>query len=136
MGNQDAQIMSWILEYVDSQFILHLRPYKTAQAMWNYLKQIYCHENFARRFQLKYEICQCSPESLSAIQSIHKSSCRDQFLMKLQLEFETARSNLMSWVPSPSLEACLIQRMRPIQCWVPFAWMQNFSVWVTVMGPP
>lgn len=48
-----------------------------------------------------------SPESLSTIQSIHKTSCRDQFLMKLRPEFETVHSNLMSRVPSPSLEDCL-----------------------------
>lgn len=38
---KDAQIMSWISESINSQFILHLRPYKTAKAMWDYLKQIY-----------------------------------------------------------------------------------------------
>lgn len=47
---KDAQIMSWILGSVDSQFIIHLHPYKTAQAMWDYLKQIYYQENSAWRF--------------------------------------------------------------------------------------
>lgn len=54
----DAQIMSWILGSIDSQFILHLPPYKTAKEMLGYLKQIYNQENYARRFQLEHEILQ------------------------------------------------------------------------------
>ena len=53
---KDWQIMTWILGSVDAQFILNLRPYKTAKEMWLYLKKIYFQENSARRFHLEHEI--------------------------------------------------------------------------------
>lgn len=37
--------MSWILESVDPQFFMHLKPYKTAKEMWEYLKKIYHQDN-------------------------------------------------------------------------------------------
>ena len=45
--------------------------------------------------------------SLSDVQVVHKQSKRDQFLMKLCLEFEVTRSNLMNLDPSPSLDVCI-----------------------------
>ena len=57
---KEAQIMSWMLSAVEPQFFLHLKPYKTTQAMWGYLKRIYHQDNLARRFQLEYEIAQYS----------------------------------------------------------------------------
>jgi hypothetical protein len=42
--------------------------------------------------------------SLSVVQSVHKQSKRDQFLMKLCPKFEVTRSNLMNRDPSPSLD--------------------------------
>jgi hypothetical protein len=44
--------------------------------------------------------------SLSDVQVVHEQSKRDQFLMKLRLEFEVTHSNLMNWDPSPSLDVC------------------------------
>ncbi|ESR40667.1 hypothetical protein CICLE_v10026957mg, partial [Citrus x clementina] len=38
---KDAQIMAWILGYVESNFILNLRPFKTVAGMWNHLKKLY-----------------------------------------------------------------------------------------------
>ena len=32
-----APIMTWLLGSVDPQYILNLRPYKTAKGMWDYL---------------------------------------------------------------------------------------------------
>ena len=46
-------------------------------------------------------------DTLSGVQEVHKITQRDQFLMKLQPEFENVHSNLMSRHPSPSLETCL-----------------------------
>lgn len=141
---KDWQIMTWILGSVDAQFILNLRPYKTAKEMWLYLKKIYLQENSARRFHLEHEISQfvqgtlsiqdyysqftslwtdyaaiiyadLPAASLSSIQEIHKTSQRNQFLMKLRPQFETVRSNLMSRVPSPSLESCLGELLREEQ---------------------
>lgn len=45
---KDAQIMAWILGSVESNFILNLRPFKTAAGMWNHLKKLYSHTNTAR----------------------------------------------------------------------------------------
>ncbi|KAJ8747052.1 hypothetical protein K2173_011373 [Erythroxylum novogranatense] len=132
---KDAQVMTWILGYVDPLIVLNLRPYKTAKAMWDYLKKVYNQDNTARRFQLENDIANYSQgslsiqeyfsgfqnlwaeftdivyakvpaESLSIIQDIHEQSKRDQFLMKLRYEFEAVRSNLMSREPSPSLDIC------------------------------
>ena len=140
----DWQIMTWILGSVDAQFILNLRPYKTAKEMWHYLKEIYLQENSARRFHLEHEISQfvqgtlsiqdyysqftslwtdyaeliyadLPAASLASIQEIHQTSQRDQFLMKLRPQFENVRSNLMSRVPSPSLESCLAELLREEQ---------------------
>ena len=48
----DAKIMTWILRSVDQQFILNLRPYKTAKGMWDYLKMIYNKDNATRKYQM------------------------------------------------------------------------------------
>ena len=138
---KEAQIMSWMLGAMEPQFFLHLKPYKTAQDMWGYLKCIYHQENSARRFQLEHEIAQYSQgqmtvqeyysgffvlwteytdiayatitkDTLSGVQEVHKITQRDQFLMKLRLEFENVRSNLMSCHPSPSLDTCLTEVLR------------------------
>lgn len=109
-----------------------------------YQKQIYHQGNFARKFQFKYEILQLtqgtmsvqeyysrtislwtdyteiissdvSSESLSTIQSIHNTSYRDPFLMKLWPKFEIVHSNLMNRVPSPSLDAYFIKLLQKEQ---------------------
>ena len=53
--------------------------------------------------------------SIAVVQSIHSTSQRDQFLMKLRYEFEHVRSNLMSRVPSPSIDSCLGELLREEQ---------------------
>lgn len=141
---KDAQIMSWILGSVESNIILNLRPYKTAAEMWNYVKKVYYQQNSARRFQLEYEIASLQQgslsisnfyssfmniwaeyndivyatipsESLRGAQSIHETTQRDQFLMKLRSEFESTRSNLMNRESVPSLNVCLNELLREEQ---------------------
>lgn len=136
MRDQRCPDHELVLGSVDPQFILNLQPYKIAKEMRVYLKQIYTQENSARRVHLKHEISQYTQgsrtiqdyysgfiglwteyteiidnglfdDSLTSIQNIHKTSCRNQFLMKLQPEFENVRSMLMSRVPSPTLDTCL-----------------------------
>ncbi|RVW45853.1 uncharacterized protein LOC104880468 [Vitis vinifera] len=133
--------MTWILSSVEPHLVLNLRPYKTAAAMWNYLYTVYNQDNFARRFQLEYEMTNFTQESLSieeyffgfqtlwtyysdivyanvpvaalfAVQVVHAISKRDQFLMKLRPDFEIARSNMMNHHPVPSLDACLSELLR------------------------
>ena len=118
---KDAKIMTWLLSSVDPQYILNLRPYKSAKGMWDYLKQVYQQDNSARRFHLEHELSQLTqgtmsiqdyyhfirlwtdyieiiysslPDaSIAIVQNIHSTSQRDQFFMKLRPDFEQVRSN-------------------------------------------
>ena len=112
--------------------------------MWDYLKQVYQQDNSAQRFHLEHELSQFTQGTLSiqeyhfhfirlwtdyteiiysslpdasiaVVQNIHSTSQRDQFLMKLRLEFEQIRSNLMSRVPSPSIDSCFGELLREEQ---------------------
>nr|GME10774.1 retrovirus-related Pol polyprotein from transposon TNT 1-94 isoform X7 [Ipomoea batatas] len=141
---KDAQIMSWILGSVEPSILINLKPYKTSRGMWDYLKKVYIQNNSARRFQLELELGQLSqgsmsiqefyssfetlwveytdivyanvpPEGLSAVQSVHETSKRDQFLMKLRGEFETVRSNLMNRQLIPSMDICVGELLREEQ---------------------
>ncbi|XP_057999163.1 uncharacterized protein LOC131177988 [Hevea brasiliensis] len=106
---KDSRVMTWILRSVDPLIVPNLRPYKTAKAMWDYLKK-----NFWAEFtDIVY--AKVPAESLSVIQAIHEQSKRDQFLMKLRSDFETIRSNLMSRDPSPSLDVCFWELLREEQ---------------------
>lgn len=142
--SNDAKIISWILSSVDARIVLSLRPFRCSKDMWNYLKKIYNQENSARRFQLELELSEysqgnlsiqdyyfgflnlwaeyqelvyttASQEGLSTLQQVHEVSKRDQFLMKLRRDFEPIRANLMSRIPSPSLDICLAELLREEQ---------------------
>ncbi|KAA8525327.1 hypothetical protein F0562_007182 [Nyssa sinensis] len=150
----DARVMTWILSSVEPHLVLNLRPYKTAVSMWNYLNTVYNQDNSAKRFQLEYEMANFTQGSLSieeyfsgfqtlwadycdivyakvptaalsAVQEVHATSKRDQFLMKLRLDFEIARSNLMNRHPVPSLDACLSELLREEQRIVTQAAMEH-----------
>ena len=69
---KDAQIITWILSTIDPQMINNLRPFSTAQEMWNYLKRIYNQDNAAKRFQLELEIANYKQGTLS-IQEYYSS---------------------------------------------------------------
>ena len=56
-----------------------------------------------------------SSEGLSALQNVHETTQRDQFLIKLRREFESIRSNLMSRYPSPTLDTCFSELLREEQ---------------------
>jgi hypothetical protein len=55
---KDNQIMSWILDSMESHLILPLR-------LWNYLKQVYKQDNNVRHFQLELAIANYTREDLS-----------------------------------------------------------------------
>ena len=55
------------------------------------------------------------PEGLIAIQSVHETSKRDHFLMKLRGEFEAIMSNLMNREPVPLLDICVGELLREEQ---------------------
>lgn len=56
-----------------------------------------------------------TPEGLCSVQSIHDTTKRDQFLMKLRSEFEGIKSNLMNRDLVPLLDACLNDLFREEQ---------------------
>ncbi|KAH7542940.1 hypothetical protein FEM48_Zijuj02G0128700 [Ziziphus jujuba var. spinosa] len=111
-------------------------------------------ENSTRRFQLELELseyCQGNlsiqdyysgflnlwaeykelvyasipPEGLPILQQVHEVSQRDQFLMKLRHEYEPIRVNLMSRIPSPSLETCFAELFREEQRCVTQSVLEN-----------
>ena len=143
-ATKDAQIMSWILGSMESQFILSLRSHKSAKAMWDYLTQVYHQDNNARRFQLELSIgnytqgdltiqeyysgfltlwndysnlvtAKMSAEGVLVVQQVHQNSQRDQFLMKLRPEYEAVRASLVNRDPVPTLSACFGELLREEQ---------------------
>ena len=112
--------------------------------MWAYLKRVYHQDNDARRFQLEHAIVMFQHDSLSiqdyystfltlwheyadlvttdvpiatlsTIQTIHATTWRDQFLMKLRPEYESVRSSLLNRSPVPSLDICFGELLREEQ---------------------
>ena len=57
--------MSWLLGSVEPHIVTHLRPHRSAQSMWAYLKKVYHQDNDARRFQLEHAIAMFQHGSLS-----------------------------------------------------------------------
>ncbi|KAF5469242.1 hypothetical protein F2P56_013330 [Juglans regia] len=140
----DARIMSWLLGSVELHIVTNLRAHRSAQSMWNYLKKVYHQANDARRFQLEHAIAMFQHGSLSiqdyysafltlwheytalvtadvpvaalsTIQTLHETSRRDQFLMKLGPEYESIRSSLLNRSPVPSLDICFGELLREEQ---------------------
>ncbi|RVW31028.1 hypothetical protein CK203_093517 [Vitis vinifera] len=107
MAVLDARIMSWLLGSVEPHIVTHLQPHRSAQSMWAYLKKVYHQDNDARRFQLNMRFG-CSIVALSTIQTIHATTRRDQFLMKLRPEYESVRSSLLNRSPVPFLIFVLV----------------------------
>lgn len=53
-----------------------------------------------------------SLNNLEAIQHVHVVTKRDQFLIKLQREFESIRSSLMNWESLPTLDGYMGKLLR------------------------
>eukprot|EP00268_Persea_americana_P014785 TRINITY_DN16642_c0_g1_i12.p1 TRINITY_DN16642_c0_g1~~TRINITY_DN16642_c0_g1_i12.p1 ORF type:complete len:316 (+),score=55.55 TRINITY_DN16642_c0_g1_i12:67-948(+) len=129
---------------MERQFFMNLKPCKTAKDMWEYLKKVYHQGNSARQYQLEFEIANymqgtssiqeyysgfqnlwteldeikyanISAQALPELQIILATSHRDQFLMKLRPQYESVRFNLMSRVPSPSLDDFLNELLQEEQ---------------------
>ncbi|RVW89893.1 Retrovirus-related Pol polyprotein from transposon TNT 1-94 [Vitis vinifera] len=134
-------LASWLVE---PHIVTHLRPHRSAQSMWAYLKKVYHQDIDARRFQLEHAIAMFQHGSLSiqdyystfltlwheyadlvtadvpiaalsTIQTIHATTRRDQFLMKLRPEYESVRSSLLNRSPVPSLDICFGELLREEQ---------------------
>jgi hypothetical protein len=122
----------------------NLCGFAIAKTMWDYLRQIYYQNNSAQKFQLELDIgsyrqgnlsieqfyfgfinlwsdyfglvhSQVLKEALVALQVVHSESQRDQFLMLLRPEYESARVGLINRTPIPSLEVCLGELLREEQ---------------------
>lgn len=105
----DAKLISCVLDLVDLQIVLNLRPYKTVRGMWEYRKGVYDQEALATRFPLENEISEYShgnifiqeyyfvfidlqtefikliyatarEDAISALQKVHEVGMQDQFL--------------------------------------------------------
>ena len=142
--SNDSRIISWILASIEPHMVNSLRSFNTAKEIWNFLKRIYHQHNTARRFQLELDISKFSQgnlsieqyysaflnlwgeysdiiyfeipkEALASFQKVHQVSMRDQFLMKLRPEFETARGGLLNRNPVPSLDVCVGELLREEQ---------------------
>ena len=136
--------MSWLLGSVKPHIFTHLRPHRSAQSMWAYLKKVYHQDNDAHCFQSEHVIAMFQHGSLSiqayysafltlwheyadlviedvpiaalsTIQTIHATTRRDQFLMKLCLEYESAHSSLLNRSHVPSLDICFGELLREEQ---------------------
>ncbi|KAK0606527.1 hypothetical protein LWI29_000191 [Acer saccharum] len=141
---KDAKIASWLLSSVEPHMVNNLRGFTTVKQMWDYLWRIYYQDNSARKFQLELDIgnyrqgnlsieqfysgflnlwsdytwlvhSTVPKEALAALQAVHSESQRDQFLMKLRPEFESARAGLINRTPVPSLDVCLGELLREEQ---------------------
>ncbi|KAA8547051.1 hypothetical protein F0562_003480 [Nyssa sinensis] len=106
----------------------NLRGFTIVKTMRDYLRRICYQDNSARKFQLELDIgnyhqgnlsieqfysgfinlwsdyfglvhSQVPKEALVALQAVHSESQRDQFLMKLRPEFESARDGLINRTP-------------------------------------
>ena len=57
-------------------------------------------------------------EGVIAVQSVHETRKRDQFLIKLRGDFEPVRSNLMNRNPVPQMDVCIGELLQEEQCLV------------------
>ncbi|RVW12494.1 Retrovirus-related Pol polyprotein from transposon TNT 1-94 [Vitis vinifera] len=109
----DARIMSWLLGSVKPHIVTHLRPHRSAQSMWAYLKKAYHQDNDAHRFQLEHRMFLLPLSQLFRL--FTRLPRRDQFLMKLRPEYESIRSSLLNRSPVPSLAICFGELLREEQ---------------------
>ncbi|RVX07703.1 hypothetical protein CK203_021820 [Vitis vinifera] len=103
----DARIMSWLLGSVESHIFTHLRPHRSAQSMWAYLKKDY-YSTFLTLWHEYADLVTTDVPiaALSTIQTIHVTTLRDQFLMKLCPEYESVYSSLLNKFHVSSLDIC------------------------------
>ncbi|GKV38706.1 hypothetical protein SLEP1_g46590 [Rubroshorea leprosula] len=52
----NAKIVSWILASVDINIRIPMRGFRTAKAMWEHLEKVYQQSNWARKFQIEFDI--------------------------------------------------------------------------------
>ncbi|KAJ0075453.1 hypothetical protein Patl1_35235 [Pistacia atlantica] len=118
---KDNQIMSWILGSMEPHLILSLRPHSLRLAIANYTQGDLSVQDYYSGFRTLWNdysdlvTAKVSAEGLEAVQLVHKTSQKDQFLMKLRPDFESIRASLVNRDPVPTLEACFGELLREEQ---------------------
>ncbi|CAN0918191.1 Retrovirus-related Pol polyprotein from transposon RE1 [Linum grandiflorum] len=121
----NARVFSWLLGSVDQNIALTLRTFDCAATVWDHLKKTYSQVNHSRVFEVEYELAKLTQGELDVRyfynvaaqlwteQDLISTSILDtavnegmkkerqrsrilQFLIKLRLEFESVRSQLIS----------------------------------------
>ncbi|CAI0429968.1 unnamed protein product [Linum tenue] len=120
----NAKVMTWLLNSVDSSIVLGLRLLPDAHSMWKHLATTYSTTNTARQFELEFELARLhqgdmdvtayfnaarllwteqdlltaslrSKEASEEVKEERNQSRMLQFLMKLHPRFEAVRSQLI-----------------------------------------
>lgn len=131
----NSKVVTYILGSIDTSISLSLQSYNKASDMWSRLQSLYHQANKARKYFLDYEIAKYTegdksnqdyysgfltlwnerdfmmletgkPESRADVLKIQEESHISQFLMNLQLEFESVRSALLNREVYPDLKTC------------------------------
>ncbi|RVX09478.1 hypothetical protein CK203_015268 [Vitis vinifera] len=105
----DAHIMSWLL---GSDNDAHRFQLEHAIAMFQH-GSLSIQDYYSAFLTLWHEYADLVTmdvpiAALSTIQTIHATTRRDQFLMKLRPEYESIRSSLLNRSHVPSLDICLV----------------------------
>eukprot|EP00268_Persea_americana_P042906 TRINITY_DN42998_c0_g1_i1.p1 TRINITY_DN42998_c0_g1~~TRINITY_DN42998_c0_g1_i1.p1 ORF type:complete len:254 (-),score=43.67 TRINITY_DN42998_c0_g1_i1:1786-2547(-) len=137
----NAKVITWILNSIDQSISLSLQAYTKASDMWNHLKKLHHQANKARRFYLDTELakyCQVDrnvqeyyngflalwtmkdsmllntvlSDFLPHALKLKEESHVSHFLMSLRPEFESVQSALMNREISPDLDTCVQEVLR------------------------
>ncbi|KAF2283065.1 hypothetical protein GH714_043724 [Hevea brasiliensis] len=121
----NARVITWILNSVEKDIALSLRPFSTANEIWVHLQKLYSQPNHARLFEIEYEIARINQDDrdvwtfyfeliglwteldMVSMSLVDKSAYADlkkerdknrvlQFLVKLRPEFENIRATIVN----------------------------------------
>ncbi|KAF2323180.1 hypothetical protein GH714_033915 [Hevea brasiliensis] len=62
MRVNNARVITWILNSVEKDIAVSLRPFSTANENWVHLQKLYCQPNHARLFEIEYEIARINQD--------------------------------------------------------------------------
>ncbi|RVX02434.1 hypothetical protein CK203_031162 [Vitis vinifera] len=109
----DARIMSWLLGSMEPHILEHaiaMFQHGSLSIQDYYLAFLTLWHEYADLVTTDVPI-----DALSTIQTIHATTRRDQFLMKLRPEYKSVRSSLLNRSPVPFLDICFGELLREEQ---------------------
>jgi hypothetical protein len=56
MKNKNAQVTTLILNFMDQNIVVSVRPFKTASDIWRHYLKIYSQINQSRKFDIEFDI--------------------------------------------------------------------------------